>query len=58
MTIRNEKEYKDFEARLEKLIENGTKLGDMELLSAEEKSEFSMLSDALDEYGRAMDAGL
>jgi len=35
MTIRNEKEYKDFEARLEKLIENGTKLGDMELLSAE-----------------------
>ena len=49
----NEKEYKNFEARLEKLIESGTKLGDMELLSAEEKAEFTMLSEALDEYGRA-----
>ncbi len=53
MTIRNEKEYKDYEARLEKLIGRGTELGDMELLSAEEKTEFAMLSDALDEYGRA-----
>jgi antitoxin component HigA of HigAB toxin-antitoxin module len=53
MTIKNEKEYKNFEARLEKLIESGTKLGDMELLSAEEKAEFTMLSEALDEYGRA-----
>lgn len=53
MTIRNEKEYKDYEARMEKLIERGTKLGDMELLSQEEKSEFTMLSTALDEYGRA-----
>lgn len=53
MTIKNEREYKDFEARLEKLIERGTELGDMELLSAEDKAEFTMLSDALDEYGRA-----
>ena len=53
MTIRNVKEYKDYEARIEKLIERGTELGDMELLNAEEKAEFTMLSEALDEYGRA-----
>lgn len=53
MTIRNEKEYKDYEVRVEKLIERGTELGDMELLSNEEKAEFKMLSEALDEYGRA-----
>jgi len=53
MTIRNEKEYKDYEARVEKLIERGTELGDMELLNAEEKAEFEILSKALDEYGRA-----
>ena len=53
MTIKSEKEYKDYEARLEKLIERGTELGDMELLSEAEKAEFTMLSEALDEYGRA-----
>ncbi len=30
MVIKNEKEYKDYEARVEKLIERGTELGDME----------------------------
>lgn len=53
MTIRSEKEYKCYEARIEKLMERGTELGDMELLSPEEKTEFTMLSEALDEYGRA-----
>ena len=53
MAIRDEKEYKDYEARIEQLIERGTTLGDMELLSSEEKAEFTMLSEALDEYGRA-----
>lgn len=53
MTIRNEKEYKTYEARVERLIERCTELGDMELLSPEEKTEFTMLSEALDEYGRA-----
>ena len=53
MTIKDEKEYKDYEARIEQLIERGTALGDMELLSSEEKAEFTMLSEALDEYGRA-----
>ena len=51
--IKNEKEYKDYEARLESIIQRGTKLGDMELLSDEEKAEFVSLSDALDEYGSA-----
>ena len=47
------RKYKDYEARMEKLIGRGTELGDMELLSPEEKAEFTMLSEALDEYGRA-----
>ena len=53
MTIKNEKEYKEYEARMEKLIQRGTELDDMELLSEEEKAEFTKLSEALDEYGRA-----
>lgn len=56
MIIRNDKEYKDYEARVEKLIERGTELGDMELLSPEEKAEFTMLSEALDEYSSVFHA--
>jgi len=53
MVIKNEKEYKDYEARIEKLMQRGTELGDMENLSEEEKKEFIYLSDALDEYAKA-----
>lgn len=53
MIIKNEKEYKDCETRVEQLIQRGTELGDMELLSEDEKAEFTLLSEALDEYGRA-----
>ena len=53
MIIKSEKEYKDYEARVEKLMQRGTELGDMELLTDEEKAEFMQLSEALDEYGRA-----
>ena len=53
MIIKSEKEYKDYEARAEKLMQRGTELGDMELLSDEEKAEFMRLSEALDEYGSA-----
>ena len=53
MTIKNEKEYKDYEARVECLIQRGTELGDFELLSNEEKEGFARLSKALDDYGRA-----
>ena len=52
MTIKNEKQYKEYEAQVEGLIQKGTELGDMELLSEAEKAEFTMLSEALDEYGR------
>ena len=53
MTIKNEREYKENEARIERLIQRGTELGDMELLSDEEKEEFTMLSEALDAYVEA-----
>ena len=53
MKIKSEREYKECEARVEELIQRGTALGDMELLSDEEKNEFCELSDALDEYGKA-----
>ncbi|MCR5818653.1 MAG: helix-turn-helix domain-containing protein [Prevotella sp.] len=53
MIIKNEKEYKKFENRMEVLIQHGTELGDMDLLSEKEKEEFMMLSEALDEYGSA-----
>jgi HTH-type transcriptional regulator/antitoxin HigA len=53
MIIKSEKEYKDYEARVEKLMQRGTELGDMELLTDEEKEEFMRLSEALDEYGSA-----
>ena len=53
MTIKNEKEYKEHEARIKSLIQRGTELGDMVLLSENEKTIFSQLSIALDEYGKA-----
>lgn len=53
MIIKSEKEYKDYEARAEALMQRGTELGDMELLSDEDKAEFMQLSEALDEYGNA-----
>ena len=37
MIIKSEKEYKDYEVRAEKLMQRGTELGDMELLTDEEK---------------------
>lgn len=51
MKITNEQEYKIAEEKIERLIQKGTELGDMELLSETEKAEFTALSDALDEYG-------
>lgn len=53
MMIKNEKQYNEYEARVEQLVQRGTELGDMELLSDEDKAEFTRLSEALDEYGRA-----
>ena len=50
MTIKNEKEYNDYRANMEIIIAKGTKLGDMELLSEEDKQEFIQLSRAMAEY--------
>lgn len=53
MTIKNEKEYNDYRANMEIIIAKGTKLGDMELLSEEDKQEFIQLSRAMAEYEAA-----
>ena len=53
MRIKNEKEYKDYRANMEIIIAKGTKLGDMELLSEEDKDEFIQLSRAIAEYEAA-----
>ena len=53
MRINNEKEYKDCRANMEIIIAKGTKLGDMELLSEEDKYEFIQLSRAIAEYEAA-----
>ena len=50
MTINNEKDYQDYRANMEIIIAKGTKLGDMELLSDEDKAEFVQLSHAIAEY--------
>jgi len=42
--IKTEKEYRDICAALDVLIEKGTKLGDMELLTNEDKSDYMRLS--------------
>lgn len=38
---------------MEQLILRSSELGDMELLTDDKKTEFKMLSESLDEYGRA-----
>lgn len=53
MIIRNEKEFKEFRAELELIIAKGSALGDMELLSYEDKAEFVRLTDAIEEYEAA-----
>jgi len=42
--IKTEKEYRSLCAAMDILIEKGTKLGDMELLTADEKNEYIRLS--------------
>ena len=53
MNIKNEKEYQDYRAYIEIIIVKGTKLGDMELLSEEDKAEYIVLSRAIAEYEAA-----
>jgi len=44
-TITNEKEYRDICQQMNKIIGKGTELGDMELLSEADKSEYVRLSE-------------
>ena len=53
MTIKNEKEFRDYQANLEILIAKGTKLGSMELLPEEDLDEMDRLAEAIEEYEAA-----
>ena len=53
MIIKDEKEFQNYRANLEVIIAKGTKLGDMELLSDEDKKEYVYLSQAIEEYEAA-----
>ena len=43
MTIKDKKKYEEVDARLEQLLEKGTELGGMDLLSEEEQEEMKVL---------------
>jgi len=53
MVIKNEKEFRDYQAKFEILTAKGTELGSMELLSETDKQEYIRLSDAIEEYEAA-----
>lgn len=53
MIIKSEKEFRDYQANLEIIISKGTKIGGMELLSAEELDEMDRLTEAIEEYEAA-----
>ena len=53
MTIKNEKEFRDYQANLEILIAKGAKLGSMELLPEEDLDEMDRLAEAIEEYEAA-----
>ena len=46
----SEKEFKECRARMEVIIAKGAELGDMELLSEEDKAEYILLSKSVAEY--------
>lgn len=46
----SEKEFKEYRAMMEAIIAKGTELGDMELLSDEDKAEYIRLSKCVAEY--------
>lgn len=53
MKIKTEKEFRACQAEMEELIAKGTTLGDMELLSEEEKEKYMALSQAISEWEAA-----
>lgn len=46
MVIKDEKTYREVNKRIDELIDKGTSLGDMDMLSDKEKDEFTQLTDA------------
>lgn len=53
MKISSDFQYREYKKEMEVLIQKGTKLGDMELLSEAEKEEFIRLTDAIYEWEAA-----
>lgn len=53
MTIKTEKEFRAYRTEMEALTAKGTNLGDMELLSEEEKERYIALSQAISEWEAA-----
>ena len=49
MKIKTEKEFRAYQAEMEAITAKGTDLGDMELLSEEEKERYIVLSQAISE---------
>ncbi|QUT46939.1 hypothetical protein [Bacteroides eggerthii] len=53
MKIYSEKEFRAYQIEMEALTAKGTNLGDMELLSEEEKERYIALSQAISEWEAA-----
>lgn len=53
MKIKTEKEFRAYQADMESIIAKGTSLGDMELLSEEDKAKYIALSQVINEWESA-----
>jgi HTH-type transcriptional regulator/antitoxin HigA len=53
MKISNDSQYREYKKEMEILIQKGTELGDMELLTEADKEEFIRLTDAISEWEAA-----
>ena len=53
MKISSDSQYREYKKEMEVLVQKGTKLGDMELLSEADKEEFVRLTDAIYEWEAA-----
>lgn len=50
MTIKDDKTYREIDSRIEELIDKGTALGGMDMLSENEQEELKVLSEAAYEW--------
>jgi HTH-type transcriptional regulator/antitoxin HigA len=53
MTIKSEQEFRTYQAEMEAITQRGFELGDMELLSDEDKERYIQLSGAIHEWEAA-----